>query len=73
MLILAQWIVALFGAYLALGLAFALAFVTLGVTVVDPAARGMPFTARLVILPGAAALWPLLLRRWLRRQAPPVS
>jgi len=60
-------------AYAAAGLFFALLFVTLGVPAVDHATRGSPWTFRLVILPGSAALWPLLLRRWLsvRRRARP--
>jgi hypothetical protein len=59
------------GCYLAAGLVFALAFVTTGVQRVDPAARGAPWGFRLLILPGAAALWPLLLARWLRGTPPP--
>jgi hypothetical protein len=59
-------------AYLAVGLAFGLAFLWRGVVAVDPAARAMPLAVRGLILPGAAALWPWLLLRWLRRQQPPV-
>lgn len=54
------------GAYAAVGVVFALAFVTRGVGRIDAAARGAPIGFRLLIAPGAAALWPLLLRRWLR-------
>lgn len=48
--------------YVALGLATALAFVIYGVTRV----QGAPVTigARLLIFPGAAALWPVVLARW---------
>lgn len=60
-------------AYLALGLAFALAFVVRGVAAIDPAARGMPLAARLLIVPGAAVLWPLLLWRWFTQTSPPES
>jgi hypothetical protein len=60
------------GVYLALGLAFALAFVTAGVQRLDPGARGAGLGFHLLILPGSAALWPLLLVRWLRGdEAPP--
>jgi len=59
--------------YLVLGLAFALAFVTRGVATIDPAARGMPRSARLLIVPGAAALWPLMLWKWWTQQSPPES
>lgn len=57
--------------YLAIGLAFGLAFVATGVQRIDPGAQGTGLLFRLLILPGAAALWPLLLRRWLARQGPP--
>lgn len=51
-------------AYLAVGLAFGLAFVTVGVSRVDPAARGTSPAFRALILPGSAALWPLLAGKW---------
>jgi hypothetical protein len=62
----ANWIVGVAGLYLALGLAFALVFVWRGVERTDPAAHGGTLGFRLLIVPGAAALWPLLLSRWLR-------
>jgi hypothetical protein len=51
-----------FALYIALGLATALAFVIFGVTQV----QGAPVTvgARVLIFPGAAALWPFVLARW---------
>jgi hypothetical protein len=54
------------GAYAAAGVVFAAAFVTWGVQRVDPAAKGAQLGFRLLILPGCAALWPLLLGRWMR-------
>lgn len=51
--------------YAALGLAFAAAFVTVGVARLDPAARGTSWRFRALILPGSALLWPLLLTKWL--------
>ncbi len=54
------------GLYLALGLVFALPFVARGVQRLDPAAAHAPLGFRLLILPGCAALWPWLLRRWWR-------
>ena len=62
----AELIVRVVSAYLACGLLFGLAFVTAGVGRVDPAARGTSAGFRLLILPGTAALWPLLAARWLR-------
>jgi hypothetical protein len=70
---MAEWALLVLAGYLAAGLAFGLAFVGRGAAVVDPAARGMPLPVRVLILPGAAALWPWLLLRWLRRQQPPMS
>jgi hypothetical protein len=67
-----EWTLFVLTAYLAVGLAFGLAFLWRGVAAVDPAADGMPLLVRGLILPGAVALWPWLLLRWLRRQQPPV-
>ena len=51
--------------YLLAGAFFGLAFVTVGVTRIDPAARGTSAAFRLLILPGTVALWPLLAAKWL--------
>lgn len=69
----ANALVGLLAAYLAVGCLFALAFVIRGAAKIDPAARHMPLGARLLIAPGSAALWPLLLWKWLTRTSPPVS
>lgn len=53
-------------AYVGLGLAFAVAFVSRGIVRLDPTAAGAPLQFRLIILPGVVALWPWLLRRWIR-------
>ena len=53
--------------YAAVGVVTALAFVTFGVTRVQPASVSLG--ARILILPGAAALWPYVLLRWLRKAA----
>jgi hypothetical protein len=53
--------------YAGLGLAFAAAFVTVGVSRIDPAARGAPVGFRLLILPGSVALWPYLVFVFLSR------
>src|SRR5215472_4247259 len=47
-------------AYTALGLAFALAFVTVGVKRVDSQAIGSSVGFRVLIFPGSVAFWPLL-------------
>ena len=53
-------------AYAAAGLAFAVLFVWFGVEHLDSEARGAGMGFRLLILPGVAAFWPLLLQRWVR-------
>lgn len=73
-MVVAQWLVNLAMAYTALGLVFAIAFVFYGVRQVDPAAKDSPLIFRLLIIPASAALWPLLLKRWLGGQThPPVE
>ncbi len=62
----AQSILVALLAYAGIGLVFGLAFVGWGVSRVDPGARGAGVMFRLMILPGTAALWPLLASRWLR-------
>jgi hypothetical protein len=52
--------------YAGTGFVFGLAFVAVGVQRVDHSAAGAPWSFRLVILPGAAALWPLMLIKWIR-------
>lgn len=53
------------GVYLACGVAFAIPFALVGVKRIDPHAAHGSWGFRLLILPGAAALWPLLLKRQL--------
>lgn len=65
------WTLVALGSYLAVGLVFAVAFVTRGAQRIDPQADGGSWGFRLAILPGCAALWPVLMRRWLRRLPPP--
>src|SRR5437667_306562 len=52
------------GAYLACGLLFAIPFVLVGVKKIDPHAAHGSWGFRLLVIPGAMAFWPLLLRRW---------
>jgi hypothetical protein len=60
----AAFVVGLAGLYAAAGAVFALPFVIRGVTQIDPAGRGSPWTFRILIVPGTIAFWPLLLLRW---------
>jgi len=67
----ATWFTVALQLYMAVGFVFAVAFVLFGVQRIDPAARGGTWGFRLMILPGAAALWPLMLRRWALGLPPP--
>ncbi|MEO0649773.1 MAG: hypothetical protein AAFZ65_03740 [Planctomycetota bacterium] len=71
---LVEWSVLALAVYAAAGLVFGLCFVTRGVSRVDPTAADGSWGFRVLILPGAAALWPLLAQRWLRGTgAPPAE
>jgi len=61
---IAAWPLILLAVYLACGFLFALPFAFLGVGKIDPHASHGSWGFRLLIIPGAMALWPLLLRRW---------
>jgi hypothetical protein len=52
-------------AWLLAGLAVGIPFVLRGAGQIDEAARNASVGFRLVILPGTAALWPVLLVRWM--------
>lgn len=62
---LAQIVLLVALAYAVCGLLLAVPFVTFGVGRIDEAARGAPAGFRLLILPGAVALWPWIALRWL--------
>ena len=65
----AGWMAAALGLYAAAGLVFALPFLIWGLPRVDQATHGSSLAFRLLVLPGTAALWPLLLRQWVRSRA----
>lgn len=60
----AQTIVDAVGLYLAIGLAFAVVFVAFGLRRLDPIAAAGPLRFKLLIAPGVAALWPLMIVLW---------
>lgn len=66
---IARMLVGAVASYAVLGLGFALAFAARGVSRIDASARASTLGFRIAIVPGAAAFWPLLLRRWLRGDA----
>jgi hypothetical protein len=62
----------LLGIYAACGFLFAVPFAGFGVQKIDRLAAPGGWGFRLLIIPGAAACWPLLLRRWMKgAQEPP--
>ena len=67
----AQAIVLALEVYFGLGILFAIAFAWRGAAAIDPGARDATAGFRILIVPARALLWPLLLRRWLRRAPPP--
>lgn len=52
--------------YASTGVAVGIAFIAFGASRVLPGAPAFTPGARLMILPGAAALWPYVLLRWLK-------
>jgi hypothetical protein len=61
-------ILTLAAAYLAIGLAVGVAFVAGGIGRAMPDAGSFSAGARILILPGSALLWPVILRRWIGRR-----
>ena len=69
----ARTIVTLFEAYALAGFVFAVVFLPVGVTRVDPRTAESPWLLRLLILPGVIAFWPLFARRWIAGAPVPVE
>src|SRR5258708_10994732 len=55
-MVVAEWFINLLGVYTGIGLLFAIAFLTVGISQVDPDSKGSGVGFRLIILPGVAAL-----------------
>lgn len=73
-MVIAQWVVNLVMMYAGVGFLFAGVFIFFGVGKIDPAAKDSTAGFRFLILFGAAALWPLLLKRWLNgASCPPIE
>ena len=66
----AQIVLTIASAYFGFGLLFGLVFVFSGVHRVDSLTRHSGAGFRLLILPGSVLFWPLLLKRYLRTEAP---
>lgn len=67
----ARLVVGTVEAYLVLGLIFAIPFVLFLAKRVDHAAKGSTWGFRVLVIPGVALLWPLLLKRVLKGQETP--
>ncbi len=60
-----RFFVQAFYLYLLSGVVFAVFFLLRGAAVLDEAAKGISWKTRVFLFPGSAALWPLLLRKWI--------
>jgi hypothetical protein len=72
-LVVAEFVVGVFEAYVLAGVAFALMFLPRGVTRLDPRVAAAPKTVRVLILPGIVALWPLFAWRWIAGAREPIE
>jgi hypothetical protein len=59
-------VIDLLALYAVIGAVTALAFVTFGIARVLPAGTPVTLGARVLLLPGAAVLWPYVLLRWVK-------
>ena len=64
--LMAALILIVLSLYLCVGAVFGIAFSWGGVDRIDPATHGASAAFRILILPGAIALWPMLALRWRR-------
>lgn len=62
----AESIVSAIGAYFAIGAGFALFFLVFGLRRLDPIAAAGPLRFKLLIAPGLAVLWPIMIMLWAR-------
>lgn len=61
-----KFLVNVFYLYLLAGAVFATLFLWRGAAALDEAAKGITWKTRVLLFPGSAALWPVLLRKWLK-------
>ena len=66
----AETIAGIFGAglfiYLCYGIVFSIAFLVKGISRIDETTHGSTWGFKIIIIPGAIALWPLLLQKWIK-------
>ncbi len=70
---LAAQIWGIVGIYIAIGFVFSLLFSFVAAGWIDPDAKRMKFSVRLLIIPGTTLLWPLMLIKTLFRKGPPLQ
>lgn len=70
---IAHLIVSTVQGYLLLGLLFAVPFVLFLAKRTDHSAKGSSWGFRIIVIPGVTLLWPVLLKRLLKRQTTPVE
>ena len=63
---MASLFVLLLEIYLLLGVAFSIVFAIKGAEAIDEEVAQSPKTFRLLLIPGAILLWPVLLLKWMR-------
>ncbi len=61
-----ELVVAIIGVYFAIGIVFAVVFVSTGIRKVDPITASSSVGFRTLTLPGTAMLWPIMLAKWIR-------
>jgi hypothetical protein len=69
----AEGLLAVLAVYLAVGVPCAAVIAIKGLARIDTGALDMPWSARLLILPGLVALWPLMLVKCLKQKGSPSS
>jgi predicted branched-subunit amino acid permease len=63
-----ELMIPLFLGYIGIGLVFGVFFAMKGAALLDPVAKSASLGFRLLVLPGSAALWPMLLSKLLRKR-----
>ncbi|MEM0895570.1 MAG: hypothetical protein AAGJ79_01700 [Verrucomicrobiota bacterium] len=61
------------GIYLLIGLLIAVPFAFIGAKKIDPAAVEGTWGFKLLVIPGAMVFWPMLLKRWMQNEPPPIE
>ena len=65
------FLLTILGIYLLVGFVFGVIFAFAGAKSIDPSAAEGTWGFKLLIIPGCAIFWPCLLKRWVKKSAPP--